>query len=80
MADMKPWHGLPRLPDTHCFDDDTQSDCWSYSPELVRKMLEQERREERESCAALCESFKGYPTDKVIADELSNAIRARGEA
>mgnify|MGYP006344779371 CR=1 FL=1 len=26
-------------PDTHCWDDDTQSDVWSYSKELVEHML-----------------------------------------
>jgi len=26
-------------PDTHCFDDDTNSDVWSYSPELVREIV-----------------------------------------
>lgn len=28
-------------PDTHCWDDDTQSDVWSYSKELVEQMLTQ---------------------------------------
>ena len=28
-------------PDTHCFDDDTQQDVWSYSKELVEQMLAQ---------------------------------------
>lgn len=73
MADMKPWHGLPRTPDTHCFDDDTQSDCWSYSPELVRKMLEQERREERDACIKAADD--AYATEHVL-----NAILARSEA
>lgn len=26
-------------PDTHCFDDDTGKDVWSYSPELVHTLL-----------------------------------------
>jgi len=29
---------LPK-PDTHCFDDDTKSDVWSYSRELVREIV-----------------------------------------
>ena len=28
-------------PDTHCYDDDTQKDVWSYSKELVEQMLAQ---------------------------------------
>lgn len=28
-------------PDTHCWDDDTQKDVWSYSKELVEQMLAQ---------------------------------------
>lgn len=27
------------LPDTHCFDDDTKTDCWSYSKELVLEIV-----------------------------------------
>ena len=27
-------------PDTHCFDDGTGKDCWSYSPEQVRSILQ----------------------------------------
>lgn len=32
-------------PDTHCFDDDSQppKDVWSYSPELVRQIIEADR-------------------------------------
>ena len=26
-------------PDTHCYDDDTQKDVWSYSKELVEQVL-----------------------------------------
>ena len=29
---------LPK-PDTHCFDTDTDTDVWSYSPELVRETV-----------------------------------------
>lgn len=75
MADMKPWHGLPRNPDTHCFDDDTQSDCWSYSPELVRKMLDQARREEREAVIAKLLELGALGEGTYI-----QAIRARSEA
>ena len=32
MTDTKP--PLPE-PDTHCWDEDTQKDCWSYSEELT---------------------------------------------
>lgn len=31
-------------PDTHCWDDDTSSDCWSYSPQLVAELLDAERK------------------------------------
>jgi len=32
-------------PDTHCWDDDSGKDCWSYSPRLVEKLLAAERNE-----------------------------------
>lgn len=35
----------PPEPDTHCFDEDTQSDVWSYSKELVEQMLAQADRD-----------------------------------
>ena len=34
---------------------------------------------EREACAKVCDEIKGWPTEKVIADECAAAIRARGE-
>jgi hypothetical protein len=34
---------LPAGPDTHCWDDDTGRDCWSYSPELVAQLFAAER-------------------------------------
>jgi len=50
---------LPK-PDTHCFDTDTDSDVWSYSPELVRETvlthidkLEKLAEERLQNCAAL---------------------------
>ncbi len=33
---------------------------------------------EREACAKVCDRLKGWPTDKVVADECAAAIRARG--
>jgi hypothetical protein len=32
-------------PDTHCWDDDSGKDCWSYSPRLVAELLAAERNE-----------------------------------
>ena len=33
--------------------------------------------QEREACAKVCDEIKGWPTEKVIADECAAAIRAR---
>lgn len=40
---------LPK-PDTHCFDDDSSppKDVWSYSPELVRQIIELDRAQRGE--------------------------------
>ena len=40
--------GLPPLPepDTHCFDDDTGRDVWSYSPALVLQIVQMAREKE----------------------------------
>lgn len=38
-------------PDTHCWDDDSSKDVWSYSPELVRKIIEADRAQRGEPVA-----------------------------
>jgi hypothetical protein len=38
-------------PDTHCWDDDTNSDVWSYSPGLMRATIDAAVAKERERCA-----------------------------
>ena len=35
-------------PDTHCWDDDSSKDVWSYSPELVRQIIEADRAQRGE--------------------------------
>jgi len=42
-------------PDTHCFDEDTKRDVWSYSPELVRTMLEAATADTARKCVEVCE-------------------------
>jgi len=44
-------------PDTHCFDEDTKRDVWSYSPELVRTMLEAATADTARKCVEVCEAF-----------------------
>ena len=38
------------LPDTHCFDDDSQTDVWSYSAGLVSELIEAAREEGWSAC------------------------------
>ena len=38
-------------PDTHCWDDDSSKDVWSYSPELVRQIIEADRAQRGEPVA-----------------------------
>ncbi len=38
-------------PDTHCWDDDSSKDVWSYSPELVRQIVEADRAQRGEPVA-----------------------------
>ncbi len=40
-------------PDTHCFDDDTQQDVWSYSKELVEQVLSERDAVLRQALDAL---------------------------
>lgn len=49
---------LPPLPepDTHCFDDDTRRDVWSYSERRMRAYAEQAVAAERERCALQLEA------------------------
>ncbi len=42
-------------PDTHCFDDDSSTDVWSYSPDLVRQIVEADRAQRGEPVAWLYE-------------------------
>ena len=35
-------------PDTHCWDDDSAADCWSYSPQRVAELLDAAVAAERE--------------------------------
>ena len=43
------------LPDTHCFDDDSQTDVWSYSAGLVSELIEAARQEGRDEAADITE-------------------------
>lgn len=47
------------LPDTHCFDDDSQTDVWSYSAGLVSELIEAARQEGRNESAMLFNGLEG---------------------
>jgi len=69
---------LPPLPaphNTHCFDDDTQEDVWSYSADQMRSYARAAILAEREACAKLCEATPPYPFRPSL--EAAHAIRAR---
>lgn len=55
-------HELPPLPepDTHCWDDDTQKDCWSHSADQMLAYAAAAVAQERERCAKLCEESNTY--------------------
>ena len=40
-------------PDTHCWDDDSSKDVWSYSPELVRQIIKADREQRGEPAFGL---------------------------
>jgi len=68
---------LPK-PDTHCFDTDTDSDVWSYSPELVRETvlthidkLEKLAEERLQNCAALVAEVERLRKD---AEQMREAL------
>lgn len=39
-------------PDTHCWDEDTSTDCWSYSPAMVVALLDAQRERLAKACGA----------------------------
>lgn len=51
--------------------------CFSYY-DFAKEAWEAAQAAEREACAKICDGIKGWPTDKVVADECAEAIRARG--
>ena len=74
---------LPPLPepDTHCFDEDTRKDVWSYSVELVQAYAAAAVAAEREACAKLCdtarERYDATGASVAMARALAEDIRAR---
>ena len=44
---------------------------------FTKQQLEATVQAEREACAKVCDEIKGWPTEKVIADECAAAIRER---
>jgi hypothetical protein len=68
MTDLLP---MPE-PDTHCWDDDTGKDVWSYSAEQVRAYAIAHRLAERERCIDICNQ---YFTIEGIAQDIASAIR-----
>jgi hypothetical protein len=71
---------LPPLPppDTHCWDEDTSKDVWSYSDEAMRTYAEQAVAAERERCAKLADEYATYGGSNFAAwfTKLAAAIRA----
>ena len=70
-------------PDTHCFDEDTCKDVWSYSAEQMHTFALAHILAERERCAliarygCLVPPDGGSPTDdeRVLCDEIEFRIR-----
>ena len=58
-------------PDTHCFDDDTGKDVWSYSKEQMAAAV----LRERERCAAICDDKSTKVNSKWIPADCAAAIR-----
>jgi len=59
-------------PDTHCWDDDTSKDCWSYSADQMRSYAAAEVAKERERCAKLCEFWNATHPIR-LAEEIRNS-------
>ena len=61
---------LPK-PDTHCFDDDAHPpvDVWSYSPELVRQIIESDRAQRGEPVAWAMPRKDGLLLDVITPEE-----------
>jgi len=62
-------------PDTHCFDEDTKTDCWSHSPEQLQEYAKQVREAALEEAAIFFEAKnQGWHTDAdtSVALEIRN--------
>lgn len=64
-------------PDTHCFDDDTQKDVWSYSEGLVRSILASDRAMRAAQPAGAQQTGTAYAAlpDKGLTPELTAALQ-----
>ncbi len=56
-------------PDTHCWDDDSSKDVWSYSPELVRQIIEADRAQRGETVAWAMQRKDGLVLDVITPEE-----------
>ena len=81
--------GLPPLPkpDTHCLDDDTQRDVWSYSAELVQSYAREALAAQAATLEAICKIIEcagpeaadeiadllGYPSVEWLSDQALTA-------
>ncbi len=69
---------LPPLPppDTHCWDEDTSKDVWSYSDDAMRAYAEQAVAAERERCAKLCDEVQQQYSDASSGDDATRSCAA----
>ena len=66
--------GLPD-PDTHCWDDDTNNDVWSYSQGLMRATIDAAVAKERERIVATCRKAMPQPVANWSDAQIVEALR-----
>jgi hypothetical protein len=65
-------------PDTHCWDDDTGKDVWSYSQGLMRATIDAAVAKERERCACIAEQLPSrlfVPNASYVGENIAKLIR-----
>jgi hypothetical protein len=62
-------------PDTHCWDDDSAADCWSYSPQMVADLLDAERERACDVCDQLVLIWKALRQSATLTSDTMEAMK-----
>jgi hypothetical protein len=62
-------------PDTHCYDEDTKTDCWSFSREIMAQEIAKAELRGREAMRQEClQECSAEATDNGTAQRIAKSI------